>query len=162
MQRISIQSKEGAFTAWFSTRGLARLDFPGSGAKAGESNGEHSNSHQANAWKALTAKALAEALAGRTPKKLPPLDLSEGTAFQRQVWAALRQIPAGKTRTYGQVAGLVRKPLASRAVGSACGANPIPILVPCHRVLAAGGGLGGFSSGLAWKRLLLAREGVQV
>ena len=162
MQKISVQSKEGAFTAWFSARGLARLDFPGSEAKAGASNGEHSNSHQTSVWKKLTARALAEALAGRAPKKLPPLDLSQGTAFQRQVWAALRQIPAGKTRTYGQLAGLLRKPLASRAVGSACGANPIPILVPCHRVLPASGGLGGFSSGLAWKRRLLESEGVRV
>src|SRR5437773_3245619 len=109
MQRIPIESKEGTFTAWFSTRGLARLDFPGSAAKTGGSNGEQSNSHQINVWKALTERALAEALTGRTPKKLPPLDFSEGTPFQRQVWAALCQIPAGKTRTYGQVAGLVRK-----------------------------------------------------
>jgi len=93
---------------------------------------------------------------------MPPLDLSSGTAFQQKVWAALREIPSGKTRTYSQVADAVRKPLASRAVGSACGANPIPVLVPCHRVLPATGGLGGFSAGLEWKRRLLGVEGVAV
>ena len=108
----------------------------------------------------MTAAALKEALSGRAPKLLPPLDFSAGTVFQRRVWTALRRIRPGQTRTYRQIAGAAGKPKATRAAGGACGANPIPVLVPCHRVLASDGGLGGFSGGLNWKRRLLALEGV--
>jgi methylated-DNA-[protein]-cysteine S-methyltransferase len=87
------------------------------------------------------------------------LDLDSGTNFQQQVWQALLHIPTGQTRSYGEVAAAIRHPKAVRAVGAACGANPIPVLVPCHRVLAAGRRLGGFSAGLDWKTRLLAREG---
>jgi len=161
MEAVSIKSKEGDFLAWFSEQGLARLDFPAADRRRRRNNGENrktSNPPEVERWKKLTTQALEEALAGRAPKALPPLDLSGGTEFQRQVWKALRQIPPGATRTYAQVAGAVRKPLASRAVGGACGANPIPVFVPCHRVVASGGGLGGFSGGLSWKRRLLEIE----
>jgi len=87
-----------------------------------------------------------------------PLDIVAGTDFQRTVWSAARGIPWGKTITYGELARRVRKPAAARAVGQALGANPVPILVPCHRILAAGGGLGGFGAGLDWKRELLRTE----
>jgi O-6-methylguanine DNA methyltransferase len=97
-------------------------------------------------------------LRGEQPDRLPPLDLSRGTPFQQEVWRALLEIPAGETRSYGEIAARVGEPGAARAVGAACGANPIPVLVPCHRVLAAHKKLGGFSSGLKWKRLLLERE----
>jgi O-6-methylguanine DNA methyltransferase len=90
---------------------------------------------------------------------LPPLDLSGGTGFQQRVWRALRRIGWGRTKSYAQVAEAIGSPTAVRAVGGACGANPIPVLVPCHRVLAANLRLGGFSGGLNWKRTLLAREG---
>ena len=85
---------------------------------------------------------------------------SAGTEFQQRVWSALKEIPSGETRSYGEVAASIRSPKATRAVGSACGANPIPVLIPCHRVLASGGRLGGFSGGLDWKRRLLMVEGV--
>jgi len=85
-----------------------------------------------------------------------------GTPFQRAVWAAARAIPPGETRTYRQIADAVGRPGAARAVGQALGANPVPLLVPCHRVLAAGGGLGGFSGGLGLKARLLALEGVTI
>jgi len=88
-----------------------------------------------------------------------PLASGRGTAFQRAVWRALRRIPYGEVRTYGWVARAIGRPGAARAVGGACGANPWPIVVPCHRVVAAGGGLGGYSAGLEWKRLLLEVEG---
>ena len=104
--------------------------------------------------------ALKDVLAGKTPGALPPLDLSVGTEFQQGVWHVLLQIAPGRTMSYGEVAAALRKPKAVRAVGGACGSNPIPILVPCHRVLAANRKLGGFSSGLDWKRKLLAREGI--
>lgn len=99
-----------------------------------------------------------DALLAGTPCPLPALVLPEGTAFQQQVWRELMRIPIGATATYGELARRIGKPNASRAVGSACGANPIPLFIPCHRVVGAQGGLGGFSSGLAWKRLLLALE----
>lgn len=99
-------------------------------------------------------------LAGRPAKTLPPVDLSAGTDFQRRVWGALRRIGWGRTRSYGQVARAIGQPKAARAVGAACGANPIPVLVPCHRVLAADKRLGGYSGGLDWKRALLRREGI--
>lgn len=87
-----------------------------------------------------------------------PLDLV-GTPFQVRVWAALRAIPRGEVRTYGAVARAVGAPRAARAVGSACGANPVAIVVPCHRVVPAGGGVGSYAYGADRKRLLLRREG---
>ena len=81
-----------------------------------------------------------------------------GTAFQREVWKALRAIPAGTTMSYGQVAAKIGRKAASRAVGAANGANPIPIVVPCHRVIGADGSLTGFGSGLPRKRWLLDHE----
>ena len=82
-----------------------------------------------------------------------------GTAFQQKVWAALREIPPGRTAAYHELARRVRSPEAARAVGAACGANPIWIVIPCHRVIAAGGGLGGYGGGLRRKRWLLEHEG---
>ena len=81
-----------------------------------------------------------------------------GTAFQREVWHALRTIPAGTTISYGQLAALIGRPSASRAVGAANGANPIPIVVPCHRVIGANGTLTGFGGGLPRKQWLLEHE----
>ena len=82
-----------------------------------------------------------------------------GTAFQQKVWQAMRRIPAGRTQSYGELAQSIDS--AARAVGQACGANPIPILIPCHRVLAAGGSIGGYSGdgGAETKRALLRLEG---
>ncbi|MBX3249894.1 MAG: methylated-DNA--[protein]-cysteine S-methyltransferase [Myxococcales bacterium] len=85
-----------------------------------------------------------------------------GTAFQRAVWAALRRVPRGKVRTYGGIASDVGRPRATRAVGVANGANPIPIVIPCHRIVGAGHTLGGYTGGLERKRALLALEGVQL
>ncbi len=81
-----------------------------------------------------------------------------GTPFQRRVWAALREIPAGTTVTYGALAARLGVPRASRAVGAANGRNPVSIAVPCHRVIGAGGGLTGYAGGLDRKRWLLAHE----
>ena len=87
-----------------------------------------------------------------------PLDL-DGTAFQMRVWAALQRIPYGKTRTYKEIALDLGAPTATRAVGGANGANPIALVVPCHRVIASGGALGGYGGGLRVKSLLLDLEG---
>lgn len=83
---------------------------------------------------------------------------TRGTPLQRAVWAALRQIPAGTTTSYGRLARLIGNPTAVRAVGAANGANPIPVVVPCHRVIGADGSLTGFGGGLERKRWLLAHE----
>jgi methylated-DNA-[protein]-cysteine S-methyltransferase len=82
-----------------------------------------------------------------------------GTAFQRSVWQALCDIPPGVTESYGQLAARIGKPKAVRAVGLANGANPVAIVVPCHRVIGASGGLTGYGGGLHRKRWLLAHEG---
>lgn len=93
----------------------------------------------------------------------PDLPLAErGTPFERAVWAQLRSIPFGETRTYGQIAAALGRPGASRAVGRACGANPLLILTPCHRVLGSGGKLTGFAAGLDMKHALLAHEGHEI
>ncbi|RMF12967.1 MAG: methylated-DNA--[protein]-cysteine S-methyltransferase [Candidatus Dadabacteria bacterium] len=81
-----------------------------------------------------------------------------GTPFQRRVWSALRSLRVGQTISYGALAAEVDRPGAARAVGNAVGANPLLVLIPCHRVLAAGGQLGGFSAGLERKRWLLRHE----
>lgn len=82
-----------------------------------------------------------------------------GTVFQQAVWAALRAIPAGETRSYGQLAAAVGSPRAVRAVGLANGSNPVGVIVPCHRVIGANGTLTGYAGGLERKRWLLAHEG---
>jgi methylated-DNA-[protein]-cysteine S-methyltransferase len=86
------------------------------------------------------------------------IDYHGYTPFQCAVWEAARQIPQGQTRSYGWLAGQMGKPKAARAVGQALGKNPFPIIVPCHRVLAGDGGLGGFTGGLNMKKSLLALE----
>ncbi|MCP9461418.1 MAG: methylated-DNA--[protein]-cysteine S-methyltransferase [Nitrospira sp.] len=88
-----------------------------------------------------------------------PIDCSGGTVFQRLVWRALRRIPYGTVRSYQWVADRVGGRAYARAVGNAVGANPLPIVVPCHRVVAHDRSLGGFSGGLSMKRKLLALEG---
>ena len=87
------------------------------------------------------------------------VDLTDYTDFQRRVYEETRAIPPGEVRTYGEIARAIGKPGASRAVGNALGRNPACIVTPCHRVVAANGGLGGFTGGLAWKRALLRLEG---
>ena len=86
-----------------------------------------------------------------------PLDI-RGTVFQRRVWETLRRIPRGETRTYQDIARAIGAPRAVRAVGSACGANPVALAVPCHRAVRTDGGLGGYAWGLQRKRKLLALE----
>ena len=85
-----------------------------------------------------------------------------GTAFNRRVWRELRRIPAGATKTYGQVAAAIDCPGAARAVGRACHDNPAGVVVPCHRVVGCTGGLRGYAGGLHIKEWLLSHEGVAV
>lgn len=85
----------------------------------------------------------------------------QGTAFQQTVWAALRQIPFGQTITYKELAERIGNGKAVRAVGLANGRNPLPILIPCHRVIGSDGSLTGFGGGIEWKRQLLEVEGIR-
>ena len=147
-----IETGDGVFSAVFSDSGLAELSFPDRASRV------QATDNVPKEWKRDTAAAIECVLRGEQPERLPPLDLSRGTPFQQKVWRALLEIPAGETRSYGEIAAAVGESGAARAVGAACGANPIPVLVPCHRVLAAHQKLGGFSAGLKWKRLLLERE----
>ncbi|MFN3611564.1 methylated-DNA--[protein]-cysteine S-methyltransferase [Tepidimonas sp.] len=111
-----------------------------------------------------THRAWADAVAAliETPGRdfALPLDI-RGTAFQQRVWAVLRTIPAGQTLSYGEVARRLDAPRATRAVAQACGANPLAVVIPCHRVIASDGRLTGYRWGLERKRALLLREGAQ-
>ena len=157
MNSALIESELGTFRAQFTETGLARLQFPQ--AKADP---------LANAidppakWLQQTTSALHTMLEGKTPSTLPPLDLSTGTAFRQTVWDLLLAIPGGTVQTYGELAYQLNQPKAARAVGGACGANPIPLIVPCHRVVGANGSLTGFSGGMKWKIRLLRIEGIEL
>lgn len=107
---------------------------------------------------ARTARAeILEYLAGGLRTFSVPVVL-EGTPFQRAVWKQLGDVPYGETRTYGEIAAELGKPRAARAVGTACSANPVPILVPCHRIVGGNGDLTGFAAGVAMKHDLIEIE----
>ena len=102
---------------------------------------------------------LTDYLAGAQRSFDLPLDLSQGTSFQRKVWQTLRRVSYGRLRSYRWVAARVGGTQYARAVGNAVGANPMPIVIPCHRIVAQDASLGGFSGGLPTKRKLLTLEG---
>jgi len=103
---------------------------------------------------------LRAALAGRAARR-PPLRFPVAGPFTRRVWEALLRIPPGRTLAYAELAVQAGSLAAARAAGTACGRNALPVFVPCHRVIGAGGALGGFSAGLAWKSALLRAEGAR-
>ena len=129
----------------------------------GFSQGSHARAPGADWQKDETRFALAKAqLAAYFAGELKRFDLAlkpEGTAFQMAAWAALQNIPYGETRSYGQQAAMIGNPKAARAIGGANNANPIPVIIPCHRVIGAGGALTGFGGGLKTKAFLLGLEG---
>jgi methylated-DNA-[protein]-cysteine S-methyltransferase len=127
--------------------GLRRIEFGGRGE----------NSHSSPLMRE-TIQQLRLYFAGDLETFDLPLELI-GTEFQKRVWNALLTIPYGQTRSYTQIAQQIGAPRAVRAVGAANGRNPIPIVVPCHRVIGASGDLVGFGGGLEWKRMLLGLEG---
>ncbi len=155
--QLGIPTPKGAFLATYSAEGLCSLAFP-RGPQAARGVPQTEVPAQVRSWHTLTVASVKNVLSGRPAGKLPPLDYASGTEFQRNVWAELSRIKSGQTRSYGEVARAIGHPKAARAVGAACGANRIPLLIPCHRVLASNKKLGGFSGGLDWKRLLLLRE----
>jgi O-6-methylguanine DNA methyltransferase len=158
---LPISTRDGQFIARYSEKGLAELNFPKVGsARCADRTPQRGVPTKITKWHRTTEASLKKILAGGEPKSFPPLDLA-GTEFQKSVWRAMQKISLGKTNSYGEIAQAIGRPKAVRAVGGACGANPVPVLVPCHRVLAANKKLGGFSGGLDWKRSLLKREGIK-
>ena len=107
---------------------------------------------------AKAVKLLKRYFAGESVSFDVPLDLRYYTPFQQAVWKAAAAIPAGETRPYAWIAKRIRNPKAARAVGQALGANPMPIIIPCHRVISAAGTLGGYSGGFGMKKKLLELE----
>jgi len=143
----SIDSPFGPMRAVASERGLRVLSFDGAGERAaGESP-----------VLALLERELSAYFSGGLTAFSVPLDL-EGTAWQRRVWRELTAIPCGETVSYGRLARRLGNSNAARATGLANGANPIAIVVPCHRVIASDGTLGGYAGGLRRKRWLLDHE----
>ncbi|MEM1213759.1 MAG: methylated-DNA--[protein]-cysteine S-methyltransferase [Planctomycetota bacterium] len=148
---LSIDSPLGTWTLHATPTHLTRLT-PGHTNKPSPDRGA------APAVLNDAAERLAVYLAGQ-PVSFDDLPLAPaGTPFQQRVWAALRQIPRGQTRTYGRLARELGQPTAARAVGAANARNPIPVLIPCHRVIAATGKLQGFALGLDLKQKLLDLE----
>ncbi len=129
-----------------------RADYPRASIRIADPNRRRSDS-SVGKW----ARAIANYVAGRSAMPAPPMDI-RGTPFQFSVWEQLRAIPAGQTRSYTEIARLIGRPRAVRAVGTANGANPVSIVIPCHRAIRASGHLGGYRWGLERKRLLLEME----
>ena len=142
----------GSLTLVASPKGLQQVIFGAKKLSTAKSVSSKANDHLTQ-----TERQLREYFAGKRKKFSIKLDIS-GTEFQESVWYALNKISYGKTVSYAQQAKLVRKPKAFRAVGTANGKNPVAIILPCHRVIASNGTLGGYGGGLAIKRKLLALE----
>jgi O-6-methylguanine DNA methyltransferase len=164
---LPIATADGIFVAHYSENGLAEIDWPKAGRAelplgqaARQRRPTKAIPAKIQSWHKLATAALVKILAGKPAGKLPPLDWTGKTEFQQSVWREMLKIPAGKTKSYGEVAAAIKNPNAVRAVGGACGANPIPVLVPCHRILAANKKIGGFTGGLERKRKLLLAEGI--
>lgn len=138
-----------------TARGLAGLWFEGQKHHPGELPAPHDGD---DPLLREAAAQLQRYFAGALTRFDLQLDLL-GTPFQCAVWQALLCIPAGRTCSYGELAHAIGKPAAARAVGAAVGRNPVSVVVPCHRVLGAGGALTGYAGGLERKRALLEREG---
>jgi methylated-DNA-[protein]-cysteine S-methyltransferase len=151
---LVIASPVGKLRLVASEKGLVAID-----VRSNTAHLETSQNASAQAILKKTKQQLDQYFAGKRTSFDVALDLV-GTEFQVKAWRALCRIPFGKTISYGQQAANIKKPKAFRAVGSANGKNPIPIIVPCHRVVASDGTLGGYSLGLKMKKQLLALEGV--
>lgn len=148
-----IESPVGPLLAAGDEAALRLLSFP-SGRKAVSPRPEWRRS---DAPFAEVKRQLAAYFGGELRRFDLPFRLS-GTEFQRNVWTLLASIPYGRTRTYGELARALGMPKASRAVGAANGSNPLPIILPCHRVIGANGSLTGFGGGLPTKKYLLRHE----
>jgi methylated-DNA-[protein]-cysteine S-methyltransferase len=160
-RHYALTSTEAGWIAFLSSeRGLLRCSLPKSSREAAISDlgkpGEKALLSSLS-FKDI-ARQMEEYFKGERVGFVVPLDLSAASPFERAVWEAARNIPYGEVRSYAWLASKVGKPQASRAVGQALGRNPLPIIIPCHRVLTSDGKLGGFSGGLDMKRFLLTLE----
>ncbi|MGC8744302.1 MAG: methylated-DNA--[protein]-cysteine S-methyltransferase [Verrucomicrobiia bacterium] len=165
--RALIHTQHGIFTAVFSINGLCGLVFPEKKKESSAADqpiinvNENINKNKAKIivkWANITNQYLIDYFDKKRPVYAAPLDLSNGTKFQKLVWGELIKIKWGERTTYGKLAEKIGNLKAARAVGTACGANPVPIIIPCHRVVAANGKLGGYSGGIDWKIFLLQLE----
>jgi O-6-methylguanine DNA methyltransferase len=154
LSAVPIPTSLGTFQATFSSLGLCALRFPSPDPPQAA---ETPASAETDPRSRLLAEELEAYLGGELQRFSVPIELS-GTPFQLSVWHQLLAIPYGEVRTYRDVATALGHATAFRAVGAAIGANPVPILVPCHRVVGSDGRLVGFAAGLEWKRRLLAIE----
>lgn len=134
-------------------RGIREIGFKATGSTPGQGRGD-----SRQAWNHVAEKELRAYFAGRLAKFKSPCDLGGLPPFTQAVLRVAARIPYGEVRSYGWVAARLGKPKASRAVGNALAKNPIPILIPCHRVVRSDGRLGGYALGQSWKTRLLALE----
>lgn len=149
MERLSVETSLGRFTLAAQGEWIVGLSLPGSPPPSCP-QGETEVLRQAR-------RELLEYLAGERTRFTLPMR-PQGTDFQRQVWGALMEIPYGQTRSYGALAAALGRPGAARAVGQANRRNPIPLLIPCHRVVGSDGSLTGYAGGLNVKKRLLDLE----
>lgn len=155
---LATQTSLGPIVLGASNAGVCWLSF-GHDTRALSAHFARSQLVEGGALAAALAEQVVAAIETPSPAMLAiPLDIG-GTPFQQQVWDALRAIPCGETRSYGDLSAAFGKPGAARAIGGANAANRIAVLIPCHRVIAADGTLGGYAWGLAIKSELLRREG---
>ncbi len=157
---VPLRTVHGTFEAALTDRGVCCLTFPNQPAAAARWLRRHLPEAATGTTDARAAGLAGELDAyfrGDLTAFTVPLDLV-GTPFQLAVWRQLQAIPYGEVRSYADVARAAGRPDAVRAVGAANGSNPVPIIVPCHRVIGSSGALTGFGGGLDWKRRLLATE----
>ncbi|MCX5655504.1 MAG: methylated-DNA--[protein]-cysteine S-methyltransferase [Planctomycetota bacterium] len=142
-----------------TARGLTRVLLPAEAAALQVSGVFPAPDRVAAAFAARAEREILQYLAGRRRKFTVPVDLSAVPPFHAKVLRALARVPYGRTVTYSALAARVGRPHGARAIGQAMARNPVPLVLPCHRVVACGGGLGGFGGGVALKRRLLDLEG---
>jgi AraC family transcriptional regulator of adaptative response/methylated-DNA-[protein]-cysteine methyltransferase len=152
-----VETSLGTLIVAATARGVCRIAFGASEAELAKLL-PSATLHRDDAKLAPFSAAIADYVEGRATSLDLPLDV-RGSEFRRRVWDALAAIPRGATRSYADVARSIGMPRAARAVANACGANPVALAIPCHRVVASDGGIGGYRWGIGRKRALLAREG---
>ena len=161
--KTAFQTEWGWIEMTASEKGVTSIVLPGS-ARAGKRNrraadGQFQSNGRTSSMLADAKAQVMDYLAGKRRDFSVAVDMTNGTAFQRRVWRAILRIPYGRVRSYQWVAERVGGRQYARAVGMALGSNPVPIVVPCHRIISHDGSLGGFGCGLPMKRRLLKLEG---
>ncbi|HEY4027100.1 MAG TPA: methylated-DNA--[protein]-cysteine S-methyltransferase [Candidatus Dormibacteraeota bacterium] len=157
---VPLPTAFGTFEAALTERGVCCLAFPTEPGAVARWLARHlpdAGVHTSDPRAGALAGELDAYLRGDLAEFRTPVDLA-GTAFQVGVWRQLQAIPYGEVRSYADVARAIGRPSAVRAVGAANGANPVPVIVPCHRVIGSTGALTGFGAGIEWKQRLLATE----